>query len=608
MDPWRRIQGICGLLVSWLFIVPAAKAATFEVGPGRDYESPGDVPWESLAAGDRVRIHWRADAYLDKWVICRQGTASQPIVVQGVPGPEGQLPVIDGNGAGTRQTLNYWNGPRGVIKIGGANVPPDTTPTHIVVENLEIRSARPPYSFTDHSGVARDYPNNAAAIYVEKGDFITIRNCVMHDCGNGLFVAAAATEVLIEGNYIHGNGNVDSIYEHNSYTAAAGITFQFNRYGPLRDGCLGNNLKDRSAGTVIRYNWIESGNRQLDLVDAEDSAALRQDPRYRSTFVYGNVLIEPDGAGNSQIVHYGGDSGDIPTYRKGILYFHHNTVVSTRMGNTTLLRLSTNDESADCRNNVCFVSASGNRLALLAEAGRLSATHNWSKPGRVNSHAGSGFTGTVTDDATWVEGNDPGFLDFTRQNYRLSAQSVCRDAGTSSHPDTTPAHAVIHQYAKHQRQAPRRIVGPPDLGAYEFSPFAAWRASRFPAAAEDDWISGPAADPDDDGFHNLVEYACDLDPAQPSPNGTPLPILLSWDDYFTVQFHRRTPPSELIYRLWVSNNLESWTPALEYSDAGVVSVPGVATDESDETASRARLVEPIATGSPRFVRITVELE
>src|SRR3970282_1976293 len=140
-------------------------------------------------------------------------------------------------------------------------------------------------------------------------------------------------------------------YEHNNYTEAAGIVFQFNRFGPLCTGCDGNNLKDRSAGTVIRYNWIEGGNRQLDLVDSD---VLYTDPAYATTFVYGNVLIEPDGAGNRQIVHYGGDGGDEAVYRKGTLHFYANTVVSTRAGNTTLFRLSSPDESADCRNNVLY--------------------------------------------------------------------------------------------------------------------------------------------------------------------------------------------------------------------------------------------------------------
>lgn len=58
-------------------------------------------------------------------------------------------------------------------------------------------------------------------------------------------------------------------------------------------------------------------------------------PSYRKTFVYGNILIEPDGARNSQNVHYGGDSRNVGLYRKGMLYFHNNTVISIRIGNTT---------------------------------------------------------------------------------------------------------------------------------------------------------------------------------------------------------------------------------------------------------------------------------
>ena len=135
-----------------------------------------------------------------------------------------------------------------------------------------------------------------------------------------------------------------------------GIIYQYNHYGPLREGCTGNNLKDRSSGCVIRYNWIERGNRQLDLVDS-DYPELYNDSSYRETFVYGNILIEHEGTDNSQICHYGGDSGVSSRYRKGWLYFYNNTVVSTRLGNTTLFRLSTNEEYADCRSNIVYVTA-----------------------------------------------------------------------------------------------------------------------------------------------------------------------------------------------------------------------------------------------------------
>src|SRR5690606_26690503 len=275
---------------------------------------------------------------------------------------------------------SYWNENRGTIKIGGASVPADTMPKYITIENLEIRGAFQAYQFTRANGQTQNYAQNAAPIYVEKAENLTIRNCIITDGGNGLFIGSPdetpTRNVLVESNYIYGNGNAGSAFEHNNYSAALGITFQYNRFGPLRTGANGNNLKDRSAGFVARYNWIEGGNRNLDLVDAEDSSVIRNAPEYHKTFVYGNVLIKQNG-GNNQITHYGGDSGDEPTYRKGKLYFYNNTIFSERTGNTVVFRLSTNDETCDARNNIFFTTAAATTLAMLAESGTLALVHNW---------------------------------------------------------------------------------------------------------------------------------------------------------------------------------------------------------------------------------------
>lgn len=444
------------LLLPW-----QVQAATYEVGPGQPYVNIGDVPWESMGAGDRVLIHWRAEPYQEKWVIAVPGTQQQPFTVSGVANGAGQLPVIDGNGASTRSNLNYWNEARGIIKIGGANQPPVEVPSWIILENLDIRSGRTPYQFTGRDGLSA-YSNNAASIYVENGQQVIIRNCVLHDSGNGLFVAAASRNILIEGCWIYANGIENSLYEHNTYTAALGMVYQFNYFGPLRANCLGNNLKDRSAGLVVRYNWIESGNRQLDLVDAEDSLELVNDPSYRQTFVYGNLLIEPDGAGNSQIAHYGGDSGDTSIYRKGTLYFYNNTIISTRSGNTTLLRLSTNEETCDCRNNIVWTTASGDHLALLNAEGMLHLRRNWLKSDWVASH--SGLTGTIVDEGSNLSGDFPGFMDAAAQDYHLVSGSPCVNAGAAL---AAAAYPVAYQYVKHGGAAPRPTDGRLDLGAFE---------------------------------------------------------------------------------------------------------------------------------------------
>lgn len=446
-------------------------AATYHVGPAQPLANISEVPWDSLQAGDQVFIHWRSTPYHEKWVINAQGTAQNRIEIIGVSGASGQRPVIDGNGAVTPTNLDYWNEERSLIKIGGSSVPADGLPSHITIENLELRSARPAYSFTNDNGQAGTYAGNAASIHIEKGEHIIIRNCIIHDSGNGIFIGAHGgdtKDILIANNYIYDNGIVGSIFEHNTYTEALGITYEYNRFGPLRTGALGNNLKDRSAGLVVRYNWIESGNRQLDLVES-GSAALYNDPSYRTTYAYGNVLIEPDGAGNSQVIHYGGDNGTTTQYRKGDFYFYNNTVISTRNGNTTLARLSTQDETMHAFNNVIYNTASGSALAMTNDAGTMNLNYNWIKTNWVNSHNGS-MSGTVNDQGNNLSGSDPLFVDFANQDFGLQSSSPLIDAGTAIPATHLPDHDLVNEYVMHTSSAVKQVVNALDIGAFEYQP------------------------------------------------------------------------------------------------------------------------------------------
>jgi len=463
------------LAASVVLLLPAAASAlTFEVGPGKQYTNVGDVPWESLNAGDTVLIYHRATPYKEKFVLARVGTPSQPITVRGVLGPLGERPILDGNGATTRAQLSYPSRVRGVIKIGASNVPfaDGTTvmPQWLVIENLEIRGARPPNTFTAPDGTTESYTSPASSIYVEFGENITVRNCDIHDNGNGFFAFSSNTiisrNILLEGNYIHDNGNSGSLFEHNVYVAALGVTYQYNHFGPPLPGAGGNNIKDRSAGLVVRYNWIEGANRQLDLVNAEDSSILRADPSYRFTHVYGNVIIEHPNSGNNDFVHYGGDTGSAQKFRKGTLYFYNNTVVSDRTDNTRLFRLSTNDESCDARNNIAYVTAAGANLQLLDNFGSLTLTQNWFKTGYtpfVVNHP----KGTITNNGT-VTGSSPGFVSEAGQDYHLTSGSQAVNAGAALNPAVLPTHNVVREYVKHQSSVARAVNGNLDIGAYEF--------------------------------------------------------------------------------------------------------------------------------------------
>lgn len=443
-------------------------ATDYNVGPSQALNSISEVPWAGLHAGDRVYIHWRSTPYKEKWVINCQGTSANPIQIIGVNGPQGQQPVIDGDSAVTVAGVNFWNEKRGVIKIGGSNTPADGLPSYITIENLEIRSGRPAYNFTDYNGQTQTYSSNAASIYVEKAAHLIIRGCTIHDSGNGIFIGAfdgQTEDILIEKNYIYDNGISGSYYEHNTYTAAIGIIYQDNRFGPLRSGAGGNNLKDRSAGLVVRYNWIEGGNRQLDLVDAEDSEVLVNHPSYHTTHVYGNILIEPDESGNSQIIHYGGDSGTEADYRKGDLYLFNNTVISTRSGNTTLIRLSTNDETAHVFNNVIYNTAAGSKMAMIAGDGTFNMQNNWTKTGWQVCHCSP--AGSVNNLGGNLTGSDPLFKNFDQQDFVPTENSPLVNTGMAIPAFLLPGHNLNMEYVKHQTKKVKIVSGNLDMGAYE---------------------------------------------------------------------------------------------------------------------------------------------
>jgi hypothetical protein len=463
------------------YLTAAAAAEVYEVGPTQALVAIGEVPWESLEPGDEVRIHWRAEPYREKWVMAVHGTAAAPIVVRGIKGPGGERPVIDGRDATTRSSLDFWAENRGVIKIGGANQPSSSYGSHLVIEGLDIRNGAEPYTFTGRNGLTA-YNDNAAAIYLEHARHVTIRDCVLRDSGNGLFAASGSADILVEGSHIHGNGVVGSIYEHNNYTSADGIVFQFNRFGPLRPGAPGNNLKDRSVGTIVRYNWIEGGNRQLDLVEGHGG-------NQGDVYVYGNVLIEPDGAGNRQVIHYGGDGGNAGSYRKGTLYFFHNTVISHREGRTTLVRLSSPAQRADLRNNILYASAGGDQLAIVDRDGDVAMAGNWLRPGWVEAHGSA--TGSIAEAGSQIAGELPGFVDDAGFDFHLRDDSPCRDAAGPLAAGLPAEHAVIAEFGQMPGGSPRAVDGAADVGAFEF-------ADAVPPDPDDDDPPGDGDDPFDD--------------------------------------------------------------------------------------------------------------
>ena len=464
---------LCAVLLAAagaLLVTPAtAGATTYQVGPGKTYANINDVPLENLTAGDTVEIYYRSTPYNEKFGVFGVGTADQPITVRGIPGPGGELPIIDGNGATTRpaQFLSFWSQTRQIIKVGGSMLPlsdADHPPMYIVFENLDVRNTRDAnstcYTFTDRDGAQQTYDVSGNAFRIEVGKHVIIRNCALSMCGNGLLNSGNSEDVLVEGCYYHDNGNLPAVStaEHSNYTETKGICFQYNHMAPLMAGCIGNNLKDRSSNTVIRYNWIEGGSRQLDLVDSYDYPLIYGDPAYGKDFVYGNIFIElVDPDGSRQMVHYGGDMGVY--YRPGPLQFYNNTVITKRTDQTDMFRPQ-DDEIIKVFNNAVYKEAPGSTFYVNAYAnGTINTSHNYFPTGAVLNGA--------TEDGTNIYGSAPGFVDYANNDFHLAQGSPCINAGMAL-PGECSSYPVTYQYVKHQQYEGRPSDATMDMGAYEY--------------------------------------------------------------------------------------------------------------------------------------------
>jgi hypothetical protein len=394
---------------------------TFEIGPGKSYPTLASLDWTALGPGDVVNIH--PGIYKEKVLLTARGTADHPIVIQGV-GDEPKNPVVlEGDGATTAgQFATSWVPLEkvGLFLVGTRRGQMDGyQPGHLVLRNMELRNAytgdKPgSVTFTNSAGKKETYEPGAAGVYLVKGDHILLEGLTVHHNGNGIFGASQSGEnrrlsdITLSGCHIYANGNPGRYREHNVYLEAFRVTYEHNRFGSPRPGSLGCTLKDRSVGTLIRHNTFERGGHMIDLVEtqnaAEDGVA---DPAYHVSRVYENTFTSDPGKSTPMTmwIHYGGDNGITPFYRKGVLYFWDNRVVCKADQadgyRQLLLGTATPADAVDCRRNVVhFAPPAGRRapeMDMLPAFGVGYFADNWLSPGWSVTQIGKPFTGKAAN-------------------------------------------------------------------------------------------------------------------------------------------------------------------------------------------------------------------
>jgi hypothetical protein len=302
----RLTLAVSALVIGAAIAAPAS-AATRSVGTGKTYATPCKA-FAAATAGDLIEI--QAGTYTGD--VC---TISQSnLTIRGVNG----RPKIAAGGKSA--------GGKAIWVVGGSN---------ITIDNVEMSGA----------AVA---DKNGAALRLEGTNF-TLRNSFLHDNENGVLSGEkTASTVILENNEFGHNGRGDG-YTHNVYIGKVGkLTF---RYNFSHDANVGHNLKSRALYNTIAYNRFSS------LRAGESGSTAAGKPSYEinvpnggTTYIIGNVIMQPTASNNPAMVSYGEEG--VSSDRKTDLYVINNTFVNDDSSRGTFVTIRNATTAAKLINNL----------------------------------------------------------------------------------------------------------------------------------------------------------------------------------------------------------------------------------------------------------------
>lgn len=385
------VSAAASIMIAAAVAAPAS-AATLSVGAGKAYATPCKA-FAAAKTGDVIEI--QAATYTGD--VCWINASN--VTIRGVNG----RPKIAAGGKSA--------GGKAIWVVGGNNV---------TIDNVEMYGAAVP-------------DRNGAALRLEGTNF-TMRNSFLHDNENGILSGVnTASTIVLEYNEFGYNGRADG-YTHNVYIGKAGkLTFRFNY---SHDANVGHNLKSRALYNTIAYNRFSS----LRAGEVGSTAAGKPSyeinvPNGGTTFIIGNVIMQPASANNPAMISYGEEG---------------------TAGYTTDLFVVNNT----------FVNDDGVR-------GTFVTVRNAATPAKLINNIFSGF-GTVTTQANAVlktnyQALSVGFVNRAAYDLRPLVTPLLVNAGSAPGYGTGGMSLNAAASYKHTAAGVNRVAinGKNDIGAYE---------------------------------------------------------------------------------------------------------------------------------------------
>lgn len=376
-----------------------ASAATLLVGPNGVIETPCKA-FAVAEAGDVIEIE--ASTYSGD--VC--AIQKSNLTIRGING----RPKIDAAGKNALGKATW-------VVVGN----------DIVIDNVEMTGAK-----------VRD--KNGAALRLEGTNF-TLRNSFLHGNENGILGGKkVGSTVTLENNEFGYNGYGDG-YSHNVYIGlVAKLIFRFNF---SHDTKVGHNLKTRALYNMIAYNRFSS------MRSDENGGTGAGKPSYEinvpnggTTYIIGNLIMQPTASNNPILVSYGEEGVD---EHETDLYVINNTFVNDESSRGTFVVVRKVTTPARLINNL-FVGFGD----ITNQESALQRTNfQWKMPRFVNREAYE-------------------LRPFTNSFLRAPVKSFIVDAGSS--PGQSASGFSLQPTSSYKHIAAgntRPILGKIDIGAYE---------------------------------------------------------------------------------------------------------------------------------------------
>ena len=451
------MKAILKILTVLVVCFHASSSTTYLVGSARQYTTLLQVA-PLLNPGDTVLVDGD-QTYAGDVIFRRSATLQNRITIKGVR-VNGKRPLISGGTDCVHFFTDFpYSGP-------GAD--------HYTFEGFEITGA------------------TNRGIFHQSKDLI-LRDVVVHHCQHGILGADQGSgSCLLEYSEVYSCGSGDryhQIYMATDEVHNPGSVFRM-QFCYLHDGAGGNNVKSRAERNEIYYNWIEGAYyHELELVGPDGGDGGNERLKREDSDVAGNVFwkkVKP--AGDTEYFNVTRIGGDGTGQTHGRYRFVNNTFLC---GSRPVFRMFDSLESVEMHNNV-FYRIDGNGVQIMRTVEALWTTGTAVIAGRSNwvpngsTQVPSQWTGTIF-------GSSPGFIDLNGGNVRPAAGSPLLNAGASSPsgppgftfpsglfpPAYIPPGRVLLPVGTGQS---RNIIGPVDVGAFEFDPSLSVEIPAPPAA------------------------------------------------------------------------------------------------------------------------------